>query len=166
MDKRTSKAYSILQDQIGKIKKPDFNFDSWETQTASLLELYFGKESEEYLFMKRIRCGDADYGYGDARQNKINRDKKYTEETKNHLQSALETLNYKGVYTPKKSNSNYFSHFTNAQILVGIFSIFLVGMGATKGIYEIIDRYDKSAIRVPTNKIPDTQKDTGNYKRK
>ena len=177
MDEQTSKACYILQAQIDKIEKPEFDFVSWEIQTTSIIKHYFTEDSEEYKFMKRQRYEGAHYGIDpDGYRRQL--EKEHTEKTRRHLIRAKETLKIKGLYQPLVTEklvpvkANFISHFSTAKIISSATAIFLLGSGLTQTIHEIFSRYsDKPLIIFHSSKDitkdkADTTTDSAEYKKK
>ncbi len=97
------KAIEILQKQKEKIKdEPDLQDYTWTIQTRTCIKDFFGEDSNEYFFIKNFSFGNHVYSEETGNYVKPKIELPIAEISR-FLDKCVETINYKGLYRPRKS---------------------------------------------------------------
>lgn len=168
MDKND--AIKALSDFKNKISGRLLYENEYSSELKHLIKEIFGEDSDFYTYLNRRRYADGDYSGLTGTDNRAS----FVKLNCNHIDSCISSLNSIGL--PKKhstetkgnilnnpptqfsTNRNIFSHYSNAQVLISIATVFILGMTATKLIYERIDSYNsrRTPAIVYPHKIPDS----------
>jgi hypothetical protein len=123
MTKREASKY--LLKAIEALKENRINRDVWQSQTASLIDLIFGPESQEYYFISKFQFGVWHLSGEDPDLVRLQLESKRPQ-MEEFLQSCIETIAVKGIYRPHKHN--FFDRIDNWKIVTILASIFLIGI--------------------------------------
>ena len=95
----TEKAQGILRKQIVKLDQENFNPTIWSIQTRKYLSVFFGSESEEYLFLHIHFWNVGSKASGDStiESKKIN--------ASNFLNNCIDTIGDLGLYKPETTGN-------------------------------------------------------------
>lgn len=178
---KPKQAIDILIRQRERLKNPEYSNDHiWVTQTASHVKDFFGLDSEQYRIISRFTF----IVHSDTRIHS-NEDIRRMHRERNEMAEAMinsfiETIQDKGLYTPPKSNflQNKGNKEVSAYIILAITVIFWTGR-----LYErmefiqskaTIDQENKALrdsiilLSIPPNKEPSVKykTDSKSYKQR
>lgn len=152
-----TKAVEILKAQISKPDIKNFDYSAWKMQTSSIIQMFFGKDSDEY---KKINIPTIRYYSGyETQTEKIQIRNSEIQSIRSILEASIETIKVKGLY--KEPKSNIVSHLNNYALIVCAFGLIAFGFYSHKFIVdETKDSKLTSPTIIDTNRISNAKADS------